>query len=393
VIKVWAIGAGVILYGVLSAPAPQSIRWIEIAVGALLLLGVGFREPARLILGRHDDEVTGGRVGAAVFLWLAWIPLLRGLFLGAEPERVIRDLVPLAFLFSPLALAPILLRGGRRAVEILAWAAALAGVLFTLRWGRHADWSDVGAGLPDGRNYLLNAPVVLFAAVFPIARALDFLSRRKRPLAALGAITGGLICLAAPAAAVHRAALIAAPPALAVACLGPIRRSRRLLGSLVATGAALALAVGPSAADMIGNAVEKSRQVGLNARVEEAVAAIDRASTSPVSLLLGDGWGALLVDPAVGDWRVAYTHTALSYFLFKTGLLGVAALALWLGTLVRPTIRALIRDPALAAAALAPILAAFTVQSAYKYLDTGFLLALVLATGARNSLPAGRSRA
>jgi len=103
--------------------------------------------------------------------------------------------------------------------------------------------------------------------------------------------------------------------------------------------------------------------------------------------------GALLVDPAVGDWRVAYTHSALSYFLFKTGLLGVAALALWFGCLVRPTVRAFSRDPALVAAATGPILAALTVQSAFKYLDTGILLALILATGARNPLPADRSRA
>lgn len=390
---VGAIGAGVVVYGFLSAPAPQSIRWIEIAIGVLISLGIGLREPTRLVLGRHDDEATGGLVAAFALLWLTWVPLVRGAFLGAEPERLIRDLVPLAFLLSPTALTPILLRGGRRSIETLAWAAALAGLLFTLRWGRHIDLSEATGGLPDGRNYLLNAPFVMFAGVFAVARAADFLSRGRRPLAAPGMIAGGLVCLAAPMAAVHRAAFLTIPPALAIACSGPLRRSRRLAGALVLAGVAAVLAVGPHAADMVGNALEKSRQVGLNARVEEAVAAIERASASPVSLMLGEGWGALLVDPAVGDWRVAYTHTAISYFLLKTGLLGIAALAAWFGTLVRPLARALFRDPALAAAALGPILAALTVQSAYKYLDTGILLALVLATGARNPLPGGRSRA
>jgi len=392
-ISVGAIGAGVVLYGLLSAPAPQSIRWVEVAVGLLILSGTGLRETARPVLGGTDDEETGGRVGAFALLWLTWIPLLRGVFLGAEPERVIRDLVPLGFLLSSAVLVPVLLRADRRARELLAWAAALAGLLFTLRWGRRVDWSAAEIILTDGRDYLLNAPFVLFAAVFPIARALDFLSRGKHPSLALGATAGGIVCLIAPAAVVHRAAFIVAPTALAIACLGPTRRSRRLLGALVLAGVAAAFAVGPDAAKMVGDAVEKSRQVGLNARVEEAVAVIERASASPVSLFLGDGWGALLADPAVGDWRVAYTHTALSYFLFKTGLFGVAALSAWFGTLVRPIVRALFRDPALVAAALGPILAALTVQSAFKYLDTGILLALVLAAGARNPLPVGRSRA
>lgn len=392
-LRIGAICAGVVLYGLLSAPAPRTIRWIEIAVGALLTFGIGFRGPTRLLIGRGDDEATGGFTAVLAFSWLLWVPLLRGVQLGNEPDVMIRDVVPLAFLFSPLVLVPFLARGDRRTIEFLAWAATLAGLLFALRWSRRVDWSAIGSGLPEGPNHLLNAPLVLFASAFAIARAVDLLSRGKCRPAALGAMAGGLICLVAPLAAVHRAALIVVPPALLVGCLKPLRRSRRALVAIVIAAIVAGVLIGPDVLEMAGNAIEKSRQVGLNSRVEEAVAAIERAAASPASLLLGEGWGALLVDPAVGDWRVAYTHTALSYFLFKSGLLGVAAFSLWLGTLVRPAFRALPRDPAIVAAAAGPILAALVFQSAYKYLDTGLLLSLVLTIGARNPLPESRARA
>lgn len=369
------------LHGFLSVPAPPSVRWVEAAVGCLLLAGTGLRRPLSLVTG-HAAAVAPDGWSCAValsFLWLAWVPLVRGLAL--DWDSVLRDVVPLGFLFLPLALVPALRPHGERAVRALAAALALAGMFFALRWWRQNGWAFDQVGvvpLSDGMRYFLNAPSVLFAGVaLTLAGAGAALGRVRGglPAAVLG-LAGGLLCLGALAGAVHRMALVLALGAL----LWAVVRQGRGMPAVVAA-AALALAAEGSLPAALGQAWEKSRLYGLNARGAELEAVLLQAGDSPWTLMLGQGWGALLANPAVGGWRVGYTHTLAGYALLKGGILGLAALTVYLLGLARVVPGLVRRRPFLAMAVLPPLVVSLTLHTSFKYLDCGLLLTLLVLAG------------
>jgi hypothetical protein len=370
-----ALVGAVLLHGAFGVPAPSDPGWPEAAVAILLFLAAGPALPAGLFgPGRPDWS----RIGLLVLAYLAVVPALRGLAEGWAASDLLRDLIPAVFLFAPLAVVPLLARTD--GADSLALALFAAGAAFTLRWWAGVAWEapDFGAhALPEGPDHLLNAPAVLYTAAAAPLLAVR-LWRTSRPGAIL-TIIGGLAALAALAGAVHRGALFLALAVLGYAGLRAMRRSPRAAVAAAAVILVSAPLWGPPVWNALALAAGKSQAVGLNARWEETAAALAQAARDPATLLFGDGWGALIANPAVGGWRVSYTHALFTYALIKTGLLGLAALSLWFGALAPVLARAWRRAPLDTAAALAPVLLAVTVHSAYKYLDTGLLLSLAAA--------------
>ena len=112
---------------------------------------------------------------------------------------------------------------------------------------------------------------------------------------------------------------------------------------------------------------------------------LDLAVSSPEIFLFGHGWGALVANPAVGGWRVSYTHTLPTYALAKAGALGLVALAAYLGAFALRALAALRRDPTLGWAVLPPLVMALCAHTSFKYLDTGILLTLMLLVAERRN--------
>lgn len=385
-----ALFAALALYGLLSAPAPPEVRAVEAVIGALLVASLGLERPLAVATGHalRAPALAGWEaVGALAFVWLLWAPLVRGLTLGWEVGAVLRDVVPLGYLFLPVLLVPLLKRGGPGAVRLLAAGLALAGVLFALRWWRHADWGfgAVGArAMADGLRYFLNAPSVLFAAVALPMAALGLAARGGwwRWGAAAALLVPAALCLGALAGAVHRMALgMALLGFLATVPWWWRRAPAAVLGGVLLIGAAVLL-LGDTVAGALALVGEKNRLAGTNARIDEAIAVLEQVGRSLPAFLFGDGWGAQVANPAVGGWRVAYTHTLVSYALLKAGVLGLVAVVAYLAALAPVAWRLLRSNPPLAVAVLAPLSMALGVHTAFKYLDCGLLLTLmVLAAG------------
>lgn len=383
------------LYGALSAPAPPSVRLTEAAIGGLLLLAVGWRRPLFVATGhalRAPLLPWWEAVAVPAFGWLLWAPLLRGAALGYDPADMLRDVVPLLYLFLPVLLVPVLRRAGDGAVRLLSAGLILAGLFLALRWWKQAQWGfgAVGArAMPDGGAYFLNAPAVLFAAVALPAVALGLAARGGvgRWLGAVACAAGGLLCLAALAGAVHRTALGLSALSGLVLIAGWGRQRPGLAAPFLAAAFLAALAFGDPLSGAWDQAAEKTRLTGANTRWEEAAAVLETVARSPWSLLFGDGWGARLANPAVGGWRVSYTHTLATYALVKSGVLGGLALAAYLGGMVRPLLGLLRTDPLLGWSLLPPLLMALGLHTSFKYLDTGLLLTvMVLAAENRKRL-------
>jgi len=394
--RVWGLCAALALYGLWSAPAPPVPGMAEMLIGALLLAGVGVR-PLTAATGQTLREPAVPHwqgLATVAFAWLLWAPLLRGVALGWEWAAILRDVVPLVFLFLPVLLVPVLRRVAGAAVPLLAAALALAGVLFALRWWQQAGWAfdAVGArAMAEGAAYLLNAPSVLFAAVALPMAALGLAARGGwwRWAAALVLLAAAALCLGALTAAVHRMALAAAVIGMLATLPWWWRRApRAVLVAVVLAVLGVAVA-GDAVAGAVALAAEKTRLVGANARLDEAAAVLEQVAGSLPALLFGEGWGAAFANPAVGGWRVGYTHTLLSYALLKGGLFGVLAVLVYLAGLAPAALALLRAQPPLAVSVLAPLALAVGGHTAYKYLDCGILLT-VLVLSAERHMPIGR---
>lgn len=384
------------IYGLFSAPAPSGIRLAEAAIALLLLLVVGVRRPLYVVTGHalRDPHLARWETPALLALaWLLWVPLLRGLWVGWVPGDMVRDVVPLFYLFLPVLLVPLFMDGRREvARRLLGWGLMLAGAAFALRWWKQAHWGFGAVGLramADGGAYLLNAPSVLFAGIALPLTGVRMLARGGAAWWVAGAacVAVGALCLVALAGAVHRMALGLAAIAFLAAGLWRARRSPLAVGLALAGLAALSLAFPEAVGGALTQVAEKNRLAGANSRWEEAVAVIALTIADPGSFLFGQGWGSLIVNPAVGGWRVSYTHTLPTYALAKTGVLGALALAAYGLALAPRAVEALRRDPGLAVAALPPLAISFCAHTSFKYLDTGLLLTLLLlAAERRNAL-------
>lgn len=398
VLRLGALAAALALHGAFGVPAPPGLRSAELASALALLLAVGVRRPLAA-LGAAWAGRTGPSwmiVGIFSFIWLLWVPLLRGVAMGHGAGDIVRDVVPLVFLFLPLLLGPAF-AGVERAAAVLAAGLGGAGVLFALRW-LAADGTPVDLA----ERYLPNDPAVPFAAVLLPACAAALLAhpgagrRLAWPAAALLAASGAA-ALAALVAGVHRAAGVAAVLALCGLWVFSWRTAPVLHAAGTAVGAAALWFSREPIGRALGAFAQKTELVGLNGRQEELAEVFRTVTTSWDLFLFGTGWGGLFANPAVGGWWVSYVHSLPGYLLLKTGLTGCIAAAAWAGTLIPLMSRVFLRRPVLGAAVLVPLLVGAGVHTGYKYFTFGLLLGLLVLADTRgrpvpHDLWSGRGR-
>ncbi len=392
--RVLAFSAALLTYGLVGAPAPPGIRLQELLVFAGIAALAGVAVPWHFFAGL---TVARGNVvmasGSLIMTWLLWQGMLRGLWNGWGLTDMVRDIVPMLFLCLPLLLAPSLSRLSDDTADRLADMAALAGVAFALRWWRDAGLalSAIGTSpLGEGRDYLLNSALVPFASVWLGLRAAHWLAAGGgwRGTVQAGLAAGGsLCCLLALAATVHRAGLGLSVLALLVglARLGSravTRHPALAVNGLLLLLATLLVARMPMTGIM-GMLADKTESVGLNNRLDEMLAVLDQVGRDPVAFLIGDGWGALVANPAVGWWRVSYTHSAASYFLLKLGAVGLALVMVYGGVLAGLIARSAGRQPQLLLAVAPSLTLALFLHTSFKYLCFSLLLSLVVGRSAR----------
>jgi hypothetical protein len=369
------------VYGLVGLPAPGRLSWREIVVGGGLVLATGVIRPLAVVTGlmlidpraRHHDMV-----GTAAFNYLLWVPLFRAAILGADADDIVRDVIPLMFLFLPVFLMPV----GDAGRRVLVLGMAMVGIAFALRWWWPGlAFRQVGRlVLPEGDGYLLNSPAVLFAAVWLPLVALQRLERRPgllslalTPLLCGAAIVAGT----ALAGAVHRAALVMAALAIGGFAASQARQKPLLATMLLASLSVSAVLADGQILGTIEQVASKTETYGWNERSAEAAAVLDQVGASWSDMLFGRGWGALVRSPAVGDMWVSYTHSFATYMLVKTGLLGCLATLAYIVSLVPALVRLMRFDLPLAVALLPPLGLGLLAHTSFKYMCFGLLLTLL----------------
>lgn len=384
-----------------SQPAPEGLGLVQMVIGLLLVLLCGWRQPMTVITGSALTSTAlpfHERLLTRLFLALVWLGSLRAAAAGTCIADVLRDLIPLAFLFLCLLISPRL----RLALplQLVAVVCTVAGGLFAWRFFLWTElplslWGQVAH--PTGLDYLGNSPLVPFAACFgPVWLALKPSTLLKRPVLAMVLLAIAVLAWAAMATTTQRAPLGFSFLILLVAIM--VFGVKAVRGQATRSDALIALAVGIPllffaylVAEAVGpDLLEKTRLVGLNSRLLEWSAVWQAIAASPSDLLWGKGWGAQYASPAVGNYQVGYTHGLAAYLLLKTGLLGLAALVFWLAIVGRwfyQCARGSALTAAIALATTPPLLTALLFYTSYKHLGLGLLLLLVAAAAATANRP------
>ncbi|MBI4031221.1 MAG: hypothetical protein HY370_06045, partial [Proteobacteria bacterium] len=124
-------------------------------------------------------------------------------------------------------------------------------------------------------------------------------------------------------------------------------------------------------------ASRKTAMVGLNMRWAEAIAVADQLTGSFWTVLFGKGWGATVASPAVGGVIVNFTHSLITTYWLKTGLLGLSLVFLYFCHMGIILLRLLRSQPVLAAALAGPLLIDIFLYASFKSLDFGLVLLLL----------------
>ena len=376
--------SALLIYALFSTPTPDHFGWAEILVmlGLLTAMGItGFVQTVH-VRGRTDEPLWMMPARLLLVYGLS-VPLIVGLAQGHPVSLIVRDVIPILFLLLPLLL-PLSFIDRPSVARALPWVLSAMGVIFVVRvlsgFMLHLGTGALPLGyVPDPDN-LVNAPTVLFASLFLTGMAGVYLAGEKAPRA----LALAMICLLLAfllllgMAAIGQRAHIGAWVLTVLCWMGGLLvwRPRVLLWPL-ALGLLLLLCFWPFAQDIVAGLWQKNTVVGLNNRVEEAVAVWESFRDRPWPLLFGQGWGASIVSPAVGPYPVNYTHNLFTTYLLKGGFPAVLLVFLYLGTLGAGIWRILWRFPVGALAVAAPFLIDITLYASFKSLDFGLLLVLI----------------
>lgn len=364
--------AALVLYAIAGSPTPDHPGWTEATIGVLLIVAIGFKPFAALLL-------PGNRFCMALIFFLYGIGAgcLVAALKGHALELVLRDIAAFLFLCLPLFAWKLVEKENRK--KIYAQALAFIGLCFSLR-----ALVPVFSLSPVANEllYLANSPLVLLTALLLAGQAWQILQERSSPFALLQALvlcTLILIPVMAMMIDVQRANLGAL--AFSITCLliwTIIMRPQRVI--IPAIIICILVTVFWSDVQTIGHEMAfKTAQVGLNMRLQEAQAVLEEVSESWLAFLFGQGWGATFHSPAVGGLPVNYTHSLVTYLLLKTGIIGLALGMTYIGTMLWRVTALLPQDLPRFLSLIWPLAIPVFLYASYKSLDFGLLLLLAVS--------------
>ena len=402
-----------------GSPMPPKITWLEIVMGCGLLMG-GILLTGLVIRKVQQEKSAKWCFGLTALLFL--IPLCIGLMHGNALPDMARDIFPLTFLL----IVPILLiystSSSSRAVlstliaTVLAFVGICTAITFYLGAFEFAGSTDrmvtmVGGGfgqiestqviqttqvseaskaadeeLANKQRVIflkLYDPAMLFAASFLSACGVVLMVKSWRGwlpgiiLAGMGAsIAYGFMMLGL------RAYTAFFGLAVLTVCMTKWRE-RGFYTRLLPISLAAGIVLWPQIEAVLQLLWMKQQVVGLNGKAGEWWAVIHLVFSSPQTALFGIGWGGMLTNPIV-DGATRFTHSVLSFYLLKSGLLGLFALLTVIVVLFFQGLRLGNKEGIastrliLLISCLPPLLIGVLFEPTYKMLSYGVILALLV---------------
>jgi len=411
------VGVGLLLLSysltAIGSPMPPHITWLEIIIGCGLLLG------GSLLLRPTLAEI--GRVKKAkqivlLAVVLLFVPLVWGLYNGNGLGNQIRDLIPLLFLLAMPILLTLTTSSSSKVLRshLIAITIAIVGSIATmifysgvldlyesparLQMLMSGVFSQPQAGqitavgiIPDGIRpeavaevlIKLYDPAILFTSILFCSAGIVLLVKSWQStwlgiaLIGCGAIIAYGFMIAGLRA--YTALLVLAVFGVCVTQIKQRGLYTRVLPMIVIGMIALWVPI----TSIIQLLMDKQQMVGTNGKEAEWLAVIAIITASPQTLLFGLGWGGTFENPILGE-QARYTHSMLSFYLLKSGLIGFGMLMLIVGWLLGHVNRIGGKEPwditriILLVSCLPPLIIGIMFQPIYKMLSYGLILTLFM---------------
>jgi len=341
----------------------------------LLIIAVGIGGAYRAFAVPHG--IKWEQAGRILMLYALLVPTITGLMGGHDVTSIIRDIIAFMFLLLPLFLIG-LLQNKTTYIKLLTTLITISGLIFAARVLIPVVFTNESVADP---LRLANAPTVLFSALLLIGFSGMHLYRVGTPPYALKAafyFALSLIPLAAMALITQRASIGAACLTIAVLCIiGLYKRPLRMAIPL-ALSLAAAIIYWPVLYDLSQGLMRKTSLVGFNMRWQEALVVFESVGGSFFTVMFGKGWGASIASPAVGGDVVTFTHSLITTYWLKTGLIGLFLALLYLYRIGVKLWPLLWHHPVIAMALAGPFLIDIFLYASFKSLDFGLILLLII---------------
>lgn len=392
-----------------GSPMPPRITWLEILIGSGLLIGSAMLA-GNVIQQLRENAASKWMLG--LLLALLILPTCVGLVHGNTWGNIARDIFPVIFLVSiPILLIHSRTTSNRAMLSTIATATVIfVGVVTAIIFFTKViqTYGTIGNMVEGGLRYIQALqgaeavqsnqadfyirelflkpydPAMLFAAIFISAWGVVLAAKSQRAWL-LGWILIGFGSLIAYA---FMALGLRAYSALYVVSMGVVAltlyRERGLYVRLLPLIIVGAIMYWSQIEGVINLLWYKHQMTGFNGKASEWVRVIDTISSSPQALIFGTGWGGVLANPIYQDGETRYTHSIISFFLYKSGMLGLGVALCVMATLLHKVLskdhgtRIERSEQILVISCLSPLAIGVLFEPTYKTLSFGVILALLI---------------
>ncbi len=381
-----------LVYGFLSTPTPDSIGPAEVLIGLGIIFLVFNRYLAALFDLSFKSYIPS--IVRLVFLYFLIAPTVVGIIVnGNEFHDFIRDLIPLFYFFLPLFLFSYMEKQPFSYAMWLMRCLFLVGIGFILQFYLDPTVSFANIGTQQMTGLNRDNPFQDPAAVFACALAGGLVVHRVMNgqwLRAIPVMVAFIVCMAVYLATISRAPIGLTLFVMILVFFYDAMGSRRKALKFIISGALIIFGtywvISSGWADTVWQLISfKTRTAGvLNGRDQEAMAVLKNITSVPV-LLFGEGWGGLIANPVVGGMKLRFVHNMFFYFLFKTGLIGLILMFIYLAWCLRVFFawRIIARMDVILNIALfasvAPMVVGGLLEASFKTLSFGLLLSWFVA--------------
>lgn len=311
-IFLWGLLSISFVYGIFSSPAPTNLGLAEFFIAFVLIILVVLNA----IYFLHIKTMTFPWAPLYCLGYLAIIPT----FVGAENFNkqldLLRDVIPVAYIFSPLLFYPLIKKIPTRISEQLICSLLVIGLIYACRY---LYYRYAGVGF---YNLQLD-PAVTFTCFFSTLmtfRMSLFEKRFHSYYFILSLVTFLSLFKSNVRLQLVLVLMITCSCVISFICSNFARK--RYLLSLV--GGVVLFSI-PILLGMVvfPGIVEKTAQAGLlNNRGFELSEVMGVVTSDSYSILFGKGWGSKVFTSTTGG-EVRYTHSFFLWILWKAGMFGL----------------------------------------------------------------------
>lgn len=388
-----------------GSPMPAKITWLEILMGSGLLIAALALVRQVIQKAQQQSSATWNLILVACLLF---IPLCVGVMRGNAWSDIVRDIIPLTFLLvvpilltysaslanlttlRTLITATLVFVGICTTIVFFMGLISMFGSIDEMVRATQEELTSVQvAQAPDQRLEIRLAlflkpydPAMLFTSIFLGAWGVVLMVNSWRGWLPGMMLTGGGALIAYGFMVLGLRAYTALfALSILIMCLLMVRERGLYLRFIpfVIVASVILLPHIEAALQLLW---AKQQTVGANGKGDEWTAVIATVLSSPQTALFGIGWGGALANPIYLNETTRFTHSVLSFYLFKSGVVGLIMLLSILAILLLQGRRLVangkwnIPQIIMLLSCLSPLLIGVLFQPTYKMLSYGVILAL-----------------